>query len=219
MKDVRRSEASKGAQAVYLGRKAYAETWALQKQIHSKVVQGESAEKLILVEHNPVITLGRRASLKNLLLPEEELKKRGLELFRIERGGDVTYHGPGQLVGYPIINLKKRAISVHEYVHKLEESLIRLLRHYGIDAFRRESLTGVWTETGKIAAIGIAVKNWVTFHGFALNVNTDLSYFDLIVPCGLTEPVTSIKKILGRSLELKEVAMRYIEHFESVLCL
>ncbi len=200
----------------WLGKRDYSYTWEMQKALHRLVCEYEGKEKLLLVEHNPVITLGRRAKETNILLPEAELKRKGVEVYRIERGGDVTFHGPGQLVGYPILNLKKRGLSIHSYITSLEESLINLLRKYEINGFRKEKMIGVWTEEGKIAAIGVAVKNWVTFHGFALNVITALSYFNLIVPCGINEPVTSMEMFMATKPNLDEVAEKYSESFNEI---
>lgn len=197
----------------WLGSRGYEEVWELQRRLHRELLNGIGEQSLILVEHPPVITLGRHGDESNLLVKQTELEKRQVGLFRIERGGDITFHGPGQLVGYPILNLKALGMGVSDYVRTLEESLIRLLAEYGVSAFRREGLTGVWTKNGKIAAIGVAVNRWVTFHGFALNVTTDLSYFNLINPCGLGEPVVSIKSETGRDFKLEEVASRYREAF------
>ncbi len=206
-------EVTGNVDAIWLGRRVYEEVWKLQREIHSRVSEASEKEKLLLVEHNPVITLGRRAQETNILLPQGELRRRGVEVFAIERGGDVTFHGPGQLVGYPILDLKKRGLSVSSYVRILEESLITLLKRYGIESYRRDGMIGVWTNAGKIAAIGVAVRRWVTFHGFALNVCTDLSYFNLIVPCGLAEPVTSIRAMTGLNIAPSDVVGDYIHAF------
>jgi len=199
--------------SIWLGLRNYQEVWDLQKALHSSVLNGTAQPTLILVEHPPVITLGKHAKENNLLVGQEELDRRGVALFRIERGGDITFHGPGQLVGYPILDLKAFQMGVSDYVRTLEESLIRLLAGYGIEGFRREGLTGVWTKSGKVAAIGVAVKRWVTFHGFALNVTTDLTYFNLINPCGMNEPVASIESISGKRYDLAQVASDYLRAF------
>jgi lipoyl(octanoyl) transferase len=184
----------------------YAEALALQRSIVAAKKAGDAGDYLIFVEHPPVVTLGRKADEKNLVVPREALAKRGIDVVDIERGGDVTYHGPGQLVGYPIIDLKARRLGLTEYLRLLEGALIEALAGFGIEAGRRKGLTGVWSSAGKLAAIGVAVTRWITFHGFALNVTTDVSAFDVIVPCGLAgERVASMKGILGREVEMDAV--------------
>jgi lipoate-protein ligase B len=159
-----------------------------------------SEDMLLLVEHAPVITLGRGTRASSMPLPRVELERRGVEVFEVERGGDVTFHGPGQLVGYPIFDLRQHREDLHWYLRQLEAGLIGALGRLGISAVTRPGLTGVWTSGRKIASIGIHVKQWVTFHGFALNVINDLSYFDLIVPCGIKDvTMTSVSRELGRS--------------------
>jgi lipoate-protein ligase B len=159
-----------------------------------------SEDMLLLVEHAPVITLGRGTRASSMPLPRVELERRGVEVFEVERGGDVTFHGPGQLVGYPIFDLRQHREDLHWYLRQLEAGLIGALGRLDISAGTRPGLTGVWTSGRKIASIGIHVKQWVTFHGFALNVINDLSYFDLIVPCGIKDvTMTSVSRELGRS--------------------
>jgi lipoate-protein ligase B len=171
-----------------LGVMPYGEALALQRAAARARIEGTLAhDLLILVEHPPVITLGRSTDQTHLLADAETLARRGVERFEVERGGDVTFHGPGQLVGYPIVDLRKHREDLHWYLRQLEEALIRALARTGIAAERRPSLTGVWTEGRKIASIGVHARNWVTWHGFALNVTTDLSYFGLIVPCGIDQ--------------------------------
>lgn len=184
-----------------LGRKPYAETLELQRRLANDRITGRiERDLLILVEHQPVVTLGRSFHPENLTTPPAALRARGIELFEIERGGDVTFHGPGQLVGYPIFDLKEHRQDVHWFLRQLEESLIRSLASFEITGERRSGHTGVWTGGRKIASIGVHLKRWVTWHGFALNVTTDLSYFDLIVPCGIPEVVmTSIHRELAES--------------------
>lgn len=198
---------------IWLGRISFKECWDYQLNLHSQVSRGESPSTLLLLEHDPVLTVGRHGDNSNIYYTPEQLAAAGVVLHRIERGGDVTYHGPGQLVGYPILNLKAHGISVSEYLRKLEESLISLLAEYGLSTRREQGLTGVWHNSAKVAAIGIAVKRWVTFHGFALNVTTDLSHFNLINPCGLSRPVTSLKELTGMQHSCREVAERYLSHF------
>jgi len=173
----------------------------LQRDLCRQRLAGEiSDDILLLVEHPPVITLGRGTRPGSLPLSQPELEKRGVEVFEIERGGDVTFHGPGQLVGYPILDLRRHREDLHWYLRQLEAALIGALEKLGIQAGVNPGLTGVWTGGRKIASIGIHVKQWVTFHGFALNVHTDLSYFDLIVPCGIKDVImTSVSRELGRS--------------------
>ena len=184
-----------------LGSMAYGDALVLQRAVARARISGEIAEDvLLLVEHPPVVTLGRSSKERHLLASPALLATRGVELFEVERGGDVTFHGPGQLVGYPIIDLKRHTQDLHWYLRRLEGGLIKALAKLGIVAGANPGLTGVWTSGRKIASIGIHVKQWVTFHGFALNVSTDLSYFDLIVPCGIRGVVmTSVSRELGRS--------------------
>lgn len=184
----------------------YSGALTLQKSLVAAKKRGEPRDYLVLVEHNPVITLGRRADEAHLKLPRDALWARGVEVYDCERGGDVTFHGPGQLVGYPIIDLKRAGLGVAEYLRFLEDVIIESLRRLGVEGFRRPRLTGVWTAQGKVASIGIAVTRWISFHGFALNVNTDLSAFEMIVPCGLAgEKVTSISGMTGTPADMAAV--------------
>ena len=183
-----------------LGRRAYGEVLELQRVLCRQRIAGEIDEDiLLLVEHDPVVTLGRGTRAESLPLPRPELERRGVEVFEVERGGDVTFHGPGQLVGYPVLDLRRHREDLHWYLRRLEAGLIGGLGRLGVTAGPNPGLTGVWTGGRKIASIGIHVKQWVTFHGFALNVSTDLSYFDLIVPCGIKDVImTSVSRELGR---------------------
>ena len=197
----------------------YAEVWKLQHTIFDALLAGEDADTLILCEHPHVYTLGRVTDTANILFSDAQLARIGAEKFEIERGGDVTYHGPGQLVGYPLINLSHYKEDLGWYLRALEETIIRVLATYSIDAFRVEGRTGVWVkgQTGdeKICAIGIKASRWCTMHGFAFNVNTDLSYFEYIVPCGIGDKqVTSLAKLLGRTVVMQEVKERYSQAFE-----
>lgn len=188
------------------GRERYAATWARQLELHAQRRAGTIPDTLVLVEHEPVITLGRQGELAHLLLSEERLAQLGIDFHRVERGGDITYHGPGQLVGYPILNLRARGLSVRDLMRGLEEALIRVLAHYGVDAGRVEGLTGVWVDGAKVVALGVAVQGGVSYHGFAFNIEPNLEHFRLIVPCGITDkPVTSLALLLGHSVELDEV--------------
>jgi lipoyl(octanoyl) transferase len=198
-----------------LGRVEYGAALALQKQTETSVLTGEQPDALLLLEHPHTLTLGRRATTGAIIAPEEVLRERGVTVFETNRGGKITYHGLGQIVGYPIINLSADREDVHRFVRDLEEVLIRTMKDFRIEAFRIEGLTGVHTARGKVAAIGVHIARWVTTHGFALNVNTDLSYFDLIIACE-GEPVTSMKELLGREVELREVEDRIIENFAEV---
>ena len=177
----------------------YGEALELQRSIARDRISGAiSQDVLLLMEHPPVVTLGRSSKEKHLVASPEFLQTHGVELFEVERGGDVTFHGPGQLVGYPIVDLKRHRQDLHWYLRKIEEALINTLADYGIPGERNTSYTGVWTRGKKIASIGVHARDWVTWHGFALNVTTDLSFFDLIVPCGIPGVVmTSIAREVG----------------------
>jgi lipoyl(octanoyl) transferase len=208
---------------VGLDRMAYGTALQLQRDLAHKRIVGEiERDMLLLVEHPPVVTLGRTFQDQHLPTSREVLEARGIELFDIERGGDVTFHGPGQLVGYPIFDLKEHREDLHWFLRQIEESLIRSLAGFGIGGERKEGYTGVWTADRKIASIGIHVKQWVTWHGFALNVTTDLSYFDIIVPCGISDVVmTSIHKELAErsprelwGMTLNQVVLGFAEVFE-----
>ena len=192
----------------------YAAALDIQKQTERGVLTNEQPDTLLLLEHPPTVTLGRRSD-SNGMVSNELLTARGVKVFETNRGGKTTYHGPGQIVGYPIINLSPDREDVHRYVRDLEEVLIRVLSDFGIHAFRIQGLTGAHTDQGKVAAIGVHIARWITTHGFALNVNTDLSYFQYIVPGGLTKPVTSMAQ-LGVQTTLEEVSQRLAGHFASV---
>src|SRR5229473_5298181 len=177
-----------------LGRLGYGEALLIQKDLVEKRKQGLIPDQLLMVEHPHVITLGRNGHLENLLANEEVLTRAGIAFHHSDRGGDITYHGPGQIVGYPIFDLREWKRDVVAYVRAIEQALIETLADFDIAAERISGMTGVWTEGKKIAAIGVHISRWVTSHGFALNVTTDLSYFQYIVPCGLTRPVTSMQE-------------------------
>jgi lipoyl(octanoyl) transferase len=213
---------------IQLGRIDYAAGRRVQQKLVDLRKSEQIGDVLLLLEHTPVITLGRNAKAANVLMPAEQLALRGVEVFECDRGGDVTFHGPGQLVGYPIFDLrgyatadgKRKTLGAVDYVRRLEEVLIRTCADFGIPAKRVAGLTGVWTDTAseaKIAAIGVHISRCVTSHGFALNVNADLSYFDLIVPCGLTsKPVTSMQKELGREIHISAVSTSVSRNFGTV---
>jgi lipoate-protein ligase B len=198
-----------------LGRVDYEAALALQKETELAVKNGVQPDTLLLLEHTHTFTIGRRGDSSSILLDPEQLGSRNVTLFETNRGGKVTYHGLGQVVGYPIINLSPHREDVHRYVRDLEEVLIRTMTDFGIDAFRIEGLTGVHTQRGKVAAIGVHIARWVTTHGFALNVNTDLSYFNLIIACD-GEPVTSMEELLGTETDLSVVEARIAVNFANV---
>ncbi|HEX3559181.1 MAG TPA: lipoyl(octanoyl) transferase LipB [Pyrinomonadaceae bacterium] len=198
-----------------LGRMEYDAAFQVQKETELAVRERREPDTLLLVEHPHVLTIGRRATRELILAAPELLEARGVTVYETNRGGKMTYHGLGQIVGYPIINLSPEREDVHAYVRDLEEVLIRAMRDFRIETFRVKGLTGVHTERGKIAAIGVHIARWVTTHGFALNVNTDLDYFNLIVACE-GEPVTSMREILGRELPLVEVEDRLVARFAEV---
>jgi len=197
-----------------LGRRDYDEVWALQKELHATVASGDKPAHLLLVEHPPVITLGRRADTANVLASEAELAEQGVQLRQVDRGGDVTYHGPGQLVAYPVMALRGKRRDVARYFRTLEEIVIDVIASYGIEAGRHEGLTGVWVGDEKLCAMGVAIRRWTTYHGIALNVSTNLRHFRLITPCGISDKgVTSMERVLGRPVPMDEVAARLVDRF------
>jgi lipoyl(octanoyl) transferase len=193
----------------YLGHVDYKEALALQKTLRDSRAENKINDTLLLLEHNSVITLGRRGRYSNILIPGTSLKKEKIEIHEVTRGGDVTYHGPGQLVGYLIFDLKNHGRDVRDFVWKIQEVFIRLLKgRYNIDSRRDDGLyTGVWVENEKITAIGLAVSRWITMHGFAFNINTNLDHYKWINPCGITDRgITSLKKITGLDQDFEKVA-------------
>lgn len=201
-----------------LGLMPYADALVLQAELVKRRRAGEIPDQLLLLEHPHVITLGTSSSTDHILVGEEERTLLGIELFETGRGGDVTYHGPGQLVGYPILDLKPDRCDLHRYVRDIEEVLIRALAHFGLKCGRKEGLTGVWLGEEKIAAIGVRVSSgWITSHGFALNVSTDLQFFDAIVPCGIRDHgVTSLQRAVRRDVALSEVCDAVESEFAEV---
>ena len=196
-----------------LGVSSYKNTWELQKKLQIKRIENKIEDTLLLVEHEPVYTFGKNADENHLLqnYPED------VKLFYIERGGDITFHGPGQLVGYPIMDLHNFKMSISWYMRSLEEVIIRSLDRFGILADRKDGLTGVWVGDEKIAALGVRISRWVTMHGFALNVNTDLTYYDSIIPCGIFDyGITSMEHILGNEQEMNEVKKVLVSVFSDV---
>ena len=206
---------------IELGLTLYEPAWKLQREIFRGVISGAEQDTLILVEHLPVYTFGRGADLANFLLSDEKLRLIGADKFEIERGGDVTFHGPGQIVGYPILNLAHFKEDLGWYLRSLEAVIIDVLATYSLEGYRVEGRTGVWVgDAGreeKICAIGVHASRWCTMHGFAFNVNTDLSYFQHIVPCGISDRgVTSLKKLRGEEQSLPEVQARIVQSFERI---
>ena len=208
-----------GFKVYRLGIIDYQDALNLQLSLLEKRMKEEIEDVLLLLQHPPTFTMGRSGKTEHLLSNIEELKKRGIHFEEISRGGDITYHGPGQLVGYPIIDLNKFKRDIRQYLRNIEEMLILTLNDFNIKAQRREGLTGVWVNDEKVASIGVGIKRWISYHGFALNVNTDLSYFDMIIPCGIPgAKMTSMKKILAEkgNLEMTEVESSIINAFSKV---
>lgn len=193
----------------------YKEAWDLQKEIFTKRVHDETDDTFFLLEHPNTYTLGKVAEKENLISNEDQLKELGIKVYEIDRGGDITYHGPGQIVGYPIIKLSDWKEDTHEYLRGLEEIIMNVCADYGLKTERNPKYTGVWIDNRKIAAIGIKVSRWVTMHGFAFNVNTDLNYFGGIIPCGIRDKdVTSLKRELGSEVDINEVKLKLVNEFE-----
>ncbi len=196
-----------------LGLCAYDEVWILQKEIQAQRIAGSSEDTLLLVDHEPVYTLGKNADKNHLLQHYPD----NVQIFQIERGGDITFHGPGQLVGYPILDLHNYKKSVSWYMRSLEQVIINTLQKYGINGEQKEDLIGVWIKDKKIAAFGVRISRWVTMHGFALNVNTDMQYYEGIIPCGILEyGVTSMEKLLNHEVNMKDVKNTLISSFKNV---
>ncbi|MFS4446965.1 lipoyl(octanoyl) transferase LipB [Maribacter sp. 2307UL18-2] len=217
-----------------LGRRDYKKTWDYQEELFRHIIDLKIKNRreesnlvtpnhFLFVEHPHVFTLGKSGDLSNLLVNEEELERRGAQFYKINRGGDITYHGPGQIVGYPILDLDNFFTDIHKYLRLLEEMVILTLSEYGLKAERSEGETGVWLDVGtpfarKICAMGVRASRWVTMHGFALNVNADLRYFDLMIPCGIKDKaVTSLNVELGRKeVDINEVQQKLLRHFETL---
>lgn len=211
-----------------LGRKPYQEIWEFQEACLQKIVAQKIAARtdpdihpdlfLFFVEHEPVFTLGKSGNETNLLASQQELLEKGIDYFKINRGGDITFHGPGQIVGYPIWDLDQIYTDIHRYLREIEQVVIQTIADFGIkNGSRKDGLTGVWVGEEKICAIGVRTSRWVTMHGFALNVNTDLENFNLIVPCGIQDKtVTSMKKILGSHIEMDQVKSSLKRNFEKI---
>ena len=213
-----------------LGKKAYKDTWDYQSQLHQDAATIKTTNRknntdlpteshFLFVEHPHVYTLGKSGDISNLLLNEKQLEEKGITFFKINRGGDITYHGPGQIVGYPILDLENFFTDIHKYLRLLEESIILTIAEYGLKGTRSEGETGVWLDVGtpfarKICALGVRASRWITMHGFALNVNTNLGYFDHIIPCGIRgKAVTSMQLELGKKINVEEVKEKIKKHF------
>ncbi|MBS3944026.1 MAG: lipoyl(octanoyl) transferase LipB [Melioribacter sp.] len=200
-----------------LGLIDYKIAWDLQKEIFNLRLNNEINDTFFLLEHPHTYTLGKVAEKENLISNDDQLKELGINVYEIDRGGDITYHGPGQIVGYPIIKLTDWKHDTHEYLRGLEEVIMITCSEYGIATERNPKFTGVWIGQRKIAAIGIKVSRWITMHGFAFNVNTDLNYFGGIIPCGIRDKeVTSLKKELGTDIDLQEVKEKLVNNFQKV---
>ncbi len=200
-----------------LGRTRFGEVWDLQRALHSAVADDRFEDILLINEHEHVFTLGKGGDANHLLADGDDLKRSGAEYYAIDRGGDITYHGPGQIVGYPVLNLERYKKDIHWYLRQLEEVLIRTLKHFGITGVRSDGETGVWVGSEKIAALGIKVSRWVTMHGFAFNVNPDLTYFGKIIPCGIFHKgVTSMADVLNEDVAVPQVTPVLIKKFEEV---
>ena len=224
---------NKQIELIDLGRQSYKPTWDTQEAQLQKIVDLKKRNRAAIspvptpnyfywVEHPPVITLGKSGMPKHLLINKQQLIEKGIEFFTTNRGGDITFHGPGQLVGYPILDLENFFTDIHKYLRLLEEAIILTLKEYGLSAERSDGETGVWLGVGtpfarKICAMGVKASRWVTMHGFALNVNTDLTYFDYIIPCGIQgKAVTSLERELKRSVPLNEVKTKILTHFSTL---
>ena len=224
---------NKAIRIIELGVKSYNDSLKIQEELFQKTIELKSVNRkedtqiptqnyLLWVEHTPVITLGKSGKIKNLLLGEKQLKEKGIEYYPTNRGGDITFHGPGQIVGYPIMDLDNFFTDIHKYLRYLEEAILLTLEEYDLNGARSIGETGVWLDVGtpfarKICAMGVKASRWVTMHGFALNVNTNLSYFDYIVPCGIKgKAVTSLAKELGREIPFKEVKDKLKVHLANL---
>jgi len=202
---------------VPLGHADYGETLALQRALHAKRCIGELGDLLLSVEHNPVFTLGRSGSRDHILVTEDVLERHGIQIHEIERGGDISYHGPGQLVVYPILDLRGFGKDIHRFIWSLEESIIRALRELGVDSHRKDGFPGVWVGARKIASVGVYVKNWVTYHGLAFNVDVDQEHFRMIRPCGLSIETVSANDVCEALVDVTDVGARVIRQLGVLL--
>ena len=200
-----------------LGLVEYGDAYRLQRKLFRERLDGQITDTLLLLEHTPTITIGKSGKLENVLASPEQLAEEGISLFFADRGGDVTYHGPGQLVAYPIIDLRKRGRDIHQYVHDLEEVIIRTLGDFGIEGCRDGTHAGVWVKGEEIAAIGLSVRRWISMHGFAINVNLELQHFSLINPCGFpNRKATSIANLVSKDIPMRAVVESLLAHFSEV---
>lgn len=214
---VKPSTSSQRLQVIDLGLRPYREAWDYQKQVHAQRVAGETPDTLIFTQHPPVYTLGNRADPADITATQEFLSGNGIEVVKSDRGGLVTYHGPGQLVGYPIIDLNSHRPSISWYMDSLQEAIILALADFGIQAHKMGGLTGVWVGDAKIAALGVRVARWVTMHGFAVNVDTDSRHFAGIIPCGIRDKgVTSMAQVLGRQVDMEGFKQSVTRAMQSV---
>jgi len=206
-----------GYKILDLGLVSFGEAYSVQKEALASVKLRKEGESIIFAQHYPVFTIGRLGKRENILANAQELNSRGIDIINTDRGGDITFHGPGQIVVYPILDLTKRSKDMHKFLRGLEEVVILTLSGYSVNSFRIKDRTGCWTDKGKIASIGVAASGWVTYHGFALNANVDLSYFDMINPCGFKDiNMTSMKDILDNEVDLEKLKERLIRYFSDV---
>lgn len=204
-------------QVFYLGQFDYSKSSALQRRLVRKRTAASIPDTLLLMNHPPVFTIGRKGTRENILVPEELLLQEGIAVHEIDRGGDITYHGPGQLVGYPILDLRHHGQDLHRLIYHYEEVIIRVLNDYGIKGGRLEQYPGVWVGLEKICAVGIGVSNWISYHGFAFNLDPNMEHFSYILPCGIKEyGVTSLRRILGHPVAEREVADKIVRRFGEV---
>ena len=200
-----------------LGMVEYGEAYRIQRRLRSRKINGQLADVLLILEHPPTFTVGKSGKLENILVSNDQLRRNRISLFCTGRGGDVTYHGPGQMIAYPIVSLKRMGKDLHYYVHALEEVVIRTLKDFRLCAHRDESHAGVWVGKEELAAIGISIRKWITMHGIALNVNPNLEHFSYINPCGFSDrQATSLSKLLGYHVSMERVINRFISHFSDV---
>ncbi len=206
-----------GYKIIDLGFIGFNEAYSVQKEALSSVKSGKSDELIIFAQHHPVFTVGRSGKKDNILASAGQLNSRGIDIVNTDRGGDITFHGPGQVIAYPILDLSKRCKDMHKFLRDLEKVVILTLSDYSVNSFRVKERTGCWTDKGKIASIGVAASGWVTYHGLALNANVDLSYFDMINPCGFNDiRMTSMQEIFDAEVDIEKLKNRLIKHLNDV---
>lgn len=202
---------------MFLGLYDYEKAYTLQKKLVKDRIAGSISDTLLLLSHPPVYTIGRSGTRQDILVADEVLARAGIAVYQVDRGGGITYHGPGQLVGYPVLNLKQHGSDLHKLIYMYEEVFIRVLAEYGLKAGRLAGYPGVWVGAEKIGAVGIGVSNWVSYHGWALNINPDLTHFSRIVPCGIRDKgVTSLTRLLGRDVPVGEIIGSIVRHFGDI---